>query len=191
MVKDKGQNPIKQYKPMKPVKRGTKIWKICCSDCGYLFDFTIFIGTVDGGEHGLAHSVVMDLCQPNLTNGDHVVYVDNFFTAVVLAEGYRHFSIAKELKNANNHIVGTFRDNRRGYPDVLKDQNLRKEMNRANYHTASTYSMTCTRKTQSLSPSFPLSTILMDKMRSRGKEELGRELLCLLHLVYLYTTRIW
>ena len=62
MVKGKGQNPFKQYLPMKPIKRGTKIWELPCSCCGYLYVFQVYTGKSGGNsERGLAHRVVSNL----------------------------------------------------------------------------------------------------------------------------------
>jgi len=44
MVGFKGRSGIKQYMPMKPVKRGFKIWAICCAITGYLLKFIIYEG---------------------------------------------------------------------------------------------------------------------------------------------------
>ena len=56
MVKGKGKNPFKQYLPMKPIKRGTKIWELACSCCGYLYDFQVYTGKSGrNSERGLAH----------------------------------------------------------------------------------------------------------------------------------------
>lgn len=80
MVKGKGKNSFKQYLPMKPIKRGTKIWEVACSCCGYLFDFQVYTGKANGvSENGLAHRVVVDLVS-QLRDQGIVVCIDNFFT---------------------------------------------------------------------------------------------------------------
>jgi len=40
----KGRSGIKQYMPMKPVKRGFKIWSLCCAITFYLLKFMVYEG---------------------------------------------------------------------------------------------------------------------------------------------------
>lgn len=134
MVKGKGKNPFKQYLPNKPIKRGTKIWEDACSCCGYLYDFQVYTGKVNGvTEHGLAHRVVVDLVS-QLHNKGIVVCIDNFFTG---------FPLMKELRTQSIYIVGTLRSNRKGYPETLKDSKLQKEMKRGDYHCVSSGDIVC------------------------------------------------
>lgn len=135
MVKGKGRNPCKQYMPAKPVKRGTKIWEMGCSDCAYLYDFQIYTGAAAGGEHGLSYRVVKDLVGPNLGSPNHVVYIDNFFTGLQLT---------RDLKEIDIHTVGTVRMNRKGFPEALKDPALTRNIQRGTMHTCSQDTLTCT-----------------------------------------------
>ena len=137
MVKGKGRNPFKQYMPAKPVKRGTKIWCIGCSDCAYLYDFQLYTGAAAGGEKGLSYRVVMDLVTPNLGEPNHVVYLDNFFTGLELAD---------DLQERSTYTVGTIRIHRKGFPEALKDPNLTKNLPRGQLHTCSDAAkgLTCT-----------------------------------------------
>jgi hypothetical protein len=50
MVGLKGQSGIKQYMPMKLVKRRFKIWAICCAITGYLLKFIIYEEKKDSKE---------------------------------------------------------------------------------------------------------------------------------------------
>lgn len=43
----KGRTSLKQYMPMKPIKRGFKIWALACSKTGYLLNFQIYQGKVE------------------------------------------------------------------------------------------------------------------------------------------------
>ena len=104
MVKGKGRNPVKQYMPAKPIKRGSKLWCIGCSCCAYMWDFQLYAGKEDNApEGGLSTSVVYDLCHPLLDNKHHVIYMDNFFSSVALC---------KKLKGFGTYSVGTLRANR-------------------------------------------------------------------------------
>ena len=56
-----------------------------------------------------------------LRDKETVVYIDNFFTSIPLLQ---------ELKESSINVVGTIRTNRKGYPKVLQNKNLLKQMNR-------------------------------------------------------------
>ena len=84
-MKGKGRNPVKQYMPAKPIKRGSKLWCIGCSCSAYLWDFQLYAGKEgNASEGGLSTRVVCDLCHPLLDNQHHVVYMDNFFSSVAV-----------------------------------------------------------------------------------------------------------
>lgn len=86
MVKYKGRTSLKQYMPMKPIKRGIKL---CCrpdSTNGYLCDFDVYTGKQpDGVQHGLGYTVVSNLCQ-YIKGKWYSVFFDNFFTSCKLIE---------------------------------------------------------------------------------------------------------
>lgn len=44
MTKFKGRSVLKQYLPLKPIKRGIKIWQRCDSLTGYVYDMNIYSG---------------------------------------------------------------------------------------------------------------------------------------------------
>ena len=44
MVKFQGRSSLKQYMPLKPIKRGFKIWCLCDANSGYLHEFQIYTG---------------------------------------------------------------------------------------------------------------------------------------------------
>ena len=44
MIKFKGRSSIKQYQPMKPTKRGYKVWVLAESSTGYVYNFEIYTG---------------------------------------------------------------------------------------------------------------------------------------------------
>ena len=47
MMKFKERSSFKQYLPAKPIKRGYKIWCLCASITGYLFNCRIYVGKED------------------------------------------------------------------------------------------------------------------------------------------------
>ena len=80
MIPFKGRLSLKQYMPLKPVKRGIKVWECADSSYGFVCDLEVYTGKqCDGNpEQGLGHSVVHNLTLP-LVGKNHHVFVDNFF----------------------------------------------------------------------------------------------------------------
>ena len=73
MIKFKGRSSIKQYLPLKPIKRGYKVWCLCDPITGYLFNYQIYLGK----EIPLGKRVVFDLISGHNFQGKHL-YFDNF-----------------------------------------------------------------------------------------------------------------
>ena len=162
MVKGKGRNSIKQYMPMKPVKRGSKLWCIGCSCCAYLWDFQLYAGKEKGtAEQGLSSRVVCDLCHPTLDDPGHVIYMDNFFTSIALC---------KKLESFGTYTVGTLCSNRLGYPKCLTDKPLLKSMKRGDYHSATSEKITVTVWKDTKDVSF-----LLNVHSSRGQDNVSRK----------------
>ena len=115
MVGFKGQLSMKQYLPMKPVKRGIKIWECADSSNGYVCNLQVYTGKQDGGvtEHGLGYRVVRELTEPFLHKYHHV-FCDNFFTSIPLA---------CDLLREQTYLCGTIRSNRHGLPASLLPKN--------------------------------------------------------------------
>lgn len=62
MVGFKGRSSLKQYMPMKPTKRGFKVWSLCDSQNWYLCNFEVYVGATDSGNPGgLVASIVKKL----------------------------------------------------------------------------------------------------------------------------------
>ena len=118
MVGFKGRSSLKQYMPLKPTKRGYKVWSICDSHNGYMCKFEVYAGgsSNDSNDMGLGPSVVMRLCEPFL-NKSHFIFYDNYFSTVELA---------KTLVMKNTYCCGTARPNRKGFPTDLKTLTLKK-----------------------------------------------------------------
>ncbi|XP_022834925.1 piggyBac transposable element-derived protein 4-like [Spodoptera litura] len=110
MVKFKGRSSMKQYMPMKPIKRGYKVWARCDAKTGYLYAFEVYTSKSDiKDEAGLGFSVVTSLCK-NLPRGSLVVF-DNFFTSCKLID---------ILYQNNIYAIGTVRKTRKGLPEFMK-----------------------------------------------------------------------
>lgn len=111
MVAYKGRSTMKQYMPMKPIKRGFKIWALADSYSGFLLNLDIYTGKKSNGipEYGLGENVVLYLTK-KLKNLFYCVFFDNFFTSIPL--------IFKLLCDGI-FACGTFRVNKKYYPKHL------------------------------------------------------------------------
>lgn len=108
MILFKGRSSIKQYMPMKPIKRGYKVW-VRADESGYICEFQVYTGKLNSVETSLGKRVVIDLTR-NLVGKYHHVYFDNFFTSIELME---------QLLNDGIYACGTVRANRKGLPNQL------------------------------------------------------------------------
>ena len=116
MVPFKGRSSLKQYVPLKPVRRGFKIWVRADSVNGYVCDFSVYTGREEEVERDLGAKVVKRLVQP-LAGGNYHVYFDNYFSTVKLFE---------DLLESGVYACGTFRRDRKGVPQIIKNTKLGK-----------------------------------------------------------------
>ena len=73
MVKFDGGSHLKQYVPMKPVRRGFKIWVRAGSVTGYVCDFSVYTGKEGGDtEKHLGGKVVRKLVDPLAGKQHHI-----------------------------------------------------------------------------------------------------------------------
>ena len=77
MIKFTGRSTLKQFMPMKPVKRGIKVWALADSHNGYFHKFQVYTGKEGSGEKQLGQRVVKDLTQ-HLKGQNYHVFFDNF-----------------------------------------------------------------------------------------------------------------
>jgi len=87
MIKFNRRSSLKQYLPLKPIKRGYQVWCWCDPITGYLFNYQIYLGKeeTNGKETPLGERVVFDLISGHHFEGKHL-YFDNFFTSLRLLE---------------------------------------------------------------------------------------------------------
>lgn len=116
MIIFKGRSSIKQFNPMKPIKRGYKIW--CLADQkGYIKNFQIYQGkeeqvSEEFKNFGLGERVVLQLTK-NEWNKNRCFFFDNYFTSIPLLE---------KLKIEGSLACGTIRPNRKGLPTLADDK---------------------------------------------------------------------
>lgn len=117
MVAFKGRNTMKQYMPMKPIKRGFKVWVMCCATTGYVVAFDVYTGknNSDGIEGTLGERVVLRLAR-GLEGLFYCVFFDNFFTSVKLVW---------KLLSKKIFSCGTIRMNRKHLPVNQINQKLK------------------------------------------------------------------
>jgi hypothetical protein len=114
MVGFKGRSTMKQYMPMKPTKRGYKVWCRCDAKTGFMCDFNVYCGASGSLEHSLGTKVVLELAKPLFGKGYHL-YFDNFFSSI---------DLANLLSAQQTGMVATTRVNRKKYPKELLKQTL-------------------------------------------------------------------
>lgn len=106
MTKFKGRSSLKQYMPLKPTKRGIKMWLRCDSDSGYVYDFNIYTGRELGDQTGTLGERVVNALASTITEPDVALCFDRFFTSVTL------------LQSINYAAVGTCIASRRNIPKL-------------------------------------------------------------------------
>ena len=64
MIPFKGRSSMKQYLPLKPVKRGFKVWVLADAKTGYVSRMSVYTGKSGlKCEEGLGAGVVKKLCE--------------------------------------------------------------------------------------------------------------------------------
>lgn len=114
MVKFKGRSTLKQYMPMKPIKRGFKVWVVACAVTGYCLGMTVYEGADNKADKTmtLGERVVNNLSTAFEGLG-YCLFFDNFFSTVVLAKNL----LAKKLFSCS-----TIRQTRKLFPrHILTD----------------------------------------------------------------------
>lgn len=116
MIKFQGRSALKQYMPMKPTKRGIKVWVLGDSHNGYFSRFEVYIGR-DGSssEKGLGARVVRSLTEDLKGRNRHVF----FDTSAQLLH---------DLEKDGIYACGTARKDRKGFPPALKEAKLHKRL---------------------------------------------------------------
>ena len=76
MIKFKGRSSIKQYLPLKSIKRDYKVLCLCDPITGYLFNYQIYLGKEEtsGKEIPLGERVVFDLISGHNFQGKHLYF---------------------------------------------------------------------------------------------------------------------
>ena len=103
---------MKQYVPLKPVKRGFKVWAMADTSNGYMYDFNVYTGATGERETGLGEKVVLTLAE-SMKGRNHQLYFDNYFTSI---------SLLTKLLSQQTYACGTIRTNRKQYPSEINTE---------------------------------------------------------------------
>jgi len=106
--------------PMKPIKRGYKVWNLADSSTGYVLSFDVYAGNnmdsssdssgTGSDAYGLRERVVINLCSRVNMQPWTVVAFDNFF--------YRLSFDDRPLQTPS--VLRTVRVHRKGLPEMMK-----------------------------------------------------------------------
>lgn len=111
MIKFQGRSSIKQFMPMKPIKRGIKVWVLADSRNGYFSRLQVYTGKKGNKtEHNLSSRVVKDLTT-DFQHKWHHIFFDNFFNSKELL---------CDLEAVGLYGCGTARKDRKYFPTRLK-----------------------------------------------------------------------
>jgi len=108
MVKFKGRCGMKQYMPLKPVRRGIKLWLRCDSYTGYCYDVNVYSGKEEIQADSTLGERVVNKLTSSIQRSDVVLCFDHFFTSIRL------------LETTNFPAVGTYMGNRKNTPKFTK-----------------------------------------------------------------------
>jgi len=110
MIKFKGRSSIKQYQPLKPTKRGYKVWVLAESTTGYVYNFEIYTGKDEQRRLSLGEHVVMSLID-GIDLKNRQLFFDSYFNSLQLL-----YKLRREKVSA----TGTIRSDRKYFPIELK-----------------------------------------------------------------------
>ena len=85
MIPFKGRSSMKQYLPLKPVKRGFKVWAMADALSGYLYDFNVYTGATGERNSTRGQGSTLTLSEP-LKGKHHQLFFDNYFTSITLLD---------------------------------------------------------------------------------------------------------
>ena len=111
MIPFKGCSSMKQYLPLKPVKRTFKVLAMSDAINGYMCDFNVYTKATGGREVALGEKVV--LTSDSIMGRHHQLFFDNYFTSV---------NLLSTLLEKGTYACCTIRTNRKQYPTEISDE---------------------------------------------------------------------
>lgn len=98
MAKYKGRSALKQYMPLKPIKRGIKLWTRCDSETGYVYDVNIYAGKDNTNCEGTLGERVVYKLASTISRKSVVLCFDRFFTSVSLMDNIKFAAVGTCIK---------------------------------------------------------------------------------------------
>ena len=113
MIPFQGRSSIKQYMPLKPTKRGFKVWVRGDSPTGYFCEFDVYEGQADSTSDSsdVQGAKVVKKHTRRIVGKFHHVFFDNFFSSTKLVQ---------DLLDDDIYSCGTVHTDRKGWPLDLK-----------------------------------------------------------------------
>ena len=102
MTKFKGRCSFKQYLPLKPGKRGIKIWMRCDAQSGYTYDMNAYTGKEKEPCSGTPGERVVNALAASVREKDVTLAFDRFFTSVMLLDNIKFAAVGTVVKNRRN-----------------------------------------------------------------------------------------
>lgn len=116
MILFKGRSSMKQYMPLKPIKRGYKVWCRSDSNTGYLYEFYIYTGKSETGtEEGLGYKVVKILTEKLIDKA-----LEEFHIIVTFDNFFCDYRLLQYLYENGIYTTGTVRRHRKDLPVFIK-----------------------------------------------------------------------
>ena len=112
MIRFKGRLSIKQYRPLKSIKQGYKVW-IRANSNGYISQSEIYTAKVGQTTENCLGSRVVKTLTTDLFGKFHEVYFDNYFTSLRMM----HY-----LRTNGVYACGTVRKHRVGLPSDFENE---------------------------------------------------------------------
>ncbi|KFM73118.1 PiggyBac transposable element-derived protein 4, partial [Stegodyphus mimosarum] len=109
--------------PMKPVKRGIKIWQRCDSKTGYVYDMSIYSGKETGEVQGTLGERVVSKLTETIRGKDVMLAFDRFFTSVHLMETLKFPAVGTCIKTRKDVPNFTTKLSKRGEAEFLVTKN--------------------------------------------------------------------
>lgn len=123
MTKFKGRSTLKQYMPLKPVKRGIKIWQRCDALSGYTYDMNIYCGKETTVQEGtLGERVVLKLAN-TIKKPQVSLCFDRFFTSVHLIDTIEFPAVGTCIQTRKNVPKTDNKLKYRGDMEILTNTN--------------------------------------------------------------------
>lgn len=125
MAKFKGRSSLKQYLPLKPTKRGIKLWVRCDAKSGYTYDMNIYSGKDEcrkDKELTLGEDVVFTLSK-SIRDTDVSLCFDRFFTSTKIMNSLPFAAVGTAISTRKYMPKFEIRKNRsRGEAEFLCNQ---------------------------------------------------------------------